>query len=162
MPLKYGRSAVSTIVFNPGDQETETVSCDVQTRVPAAWTGTVGLRATPSRLSRHGLLSPMHEFDVPSVITRTVADAALLMAILQGPVRSDLCGAGLGIGCGLCICWSGLLFSRASDLFTALYNGIWAVSLPYNLMYFCLFLLLTTALLMAIHLPWRLRRVRDL
>eukprot|EP00884_Botryococcus_braunii_P020047 jgi/Botrbrau1/6726/Bobra.0324s0016.2 len=58
-------------------------------RVPAAYTGVVGLRPSPGRLSKAGLITFSARFDEPGVVTRSVADAALLTAALQGEDEND-------------------------------------------------------------------------
>jgi aspartyl-tRNA(Asn)/glutamyl-tRNA(Gln) amidotransferase subunit A len=58
-------------------------------RLPAAWCGVVGLRPTPGRLPRTGLLTPFKHWEVPGILTRTVTDAALLLSMLQGPDGRD-------------------------------------------------------------------------
>ena len=65
-------------------------------RLAAAWTGTVCCVPTPGRLGRGGLASAIGaRLDVPALATRTVADAALLLGLLQegGGKRSPCPGA---------------------------------------------------------------------
>lgn len=47
---------------------------------------TVILSNLQGRLSRQGLLSLAGEWETPGVVARTVSDAALLLAIIQGKV----------------------------------------------------------------------------
>lgn len=42
------------------------------------------------RLSKYGLLSMAGRWEVPGIVARTVSDAALLLALAQGPVSLDL------------------------------------------------------------------------
>lgn len=59
-------------------------------RVPAAFTGTVGFKPSRGRLSKAGLITLSSRFDDPGFVTRAVADAALLTALLQGEVPLPL------------------------------------------------------------------------
>ncbi|MBU6323845.1 MAG: Asp-tRNA(Asn)/Glu-tRNA(Gln) amidotransferase subunit GatA [Bacteroidetes bacterium] len=58
-------------------------------RQPAAFTGTVGLKPTYGRISRWGLLAYASSFDQIGPMTRTVADAALLLEVIAGPDEHD-------------------------------------------------------------------------
>jgi aspartyl-tRNA(Asn)/glutamyl-tRNA(Gln) amidotransferase subunit A len=58
-------------------------------RQPAAFCGTVGMKATYSRVSRNGLIAYGSSFDCVGPITRSVADAALLMEIMAGADAMD-------------------------------------------------------------------------
>jgi Asp-tRNA(Asn)/Glu-tRNA(Gln) amidotransferase A subunit family amidase len=51
-------------------------------RIPPALCGCVGLKPTLGRLPRGGMLGLSSSFDVPGPITRSVADAALLLTVL--------------------------------------------------------------------------------
>lgn len=51
---------------------------------PAAFCGIVGFKPTYGRLSRHGILPLAWTLDHPGTLTRTVADAALLFAVMAG------------------------------------------------------------------------------
>jgi aspartyl-tRNA(Asn)/glutamyl-tRNA(Gln) amidotransferase subunit A len=53
-------------------------------RLPAAWCGGVGLKATVGRISTHGILPLAPTLDTPGPLTRSVEDAALLFKMLQG------------------------------------------------------------------------------
>lgn len=53
-------------------------------RQPAAWTGTVGLKPTYGRVSRHGLLAYGSSTDVIGPLTQTVLDAARVLAAIAG------------------------------------------------------------------------------
>ena len=58
-------------------------------RQPAAFCGTVGMKATYSRVSRNGLVAYGSSFDCIGPITRSVADAALIMEIMAGADQMD-------------------------------------------------------------------------
>ncbi len=62
-------------------------------RVPAAWNDLVGLKTTSGRLSLAGALPLAARFDTVGPLTRTVEDAALLMAAMEGAAAPDLAGA---------------------------------------------------------------------
>jgi aspartyl-tRNA(Asn)/glutamyl-tRNA(Gln) amidotransferase subunit A len=62
-------------------------------RQPAALTGIVGLKPTYGRVSRYGLLAFASSLDQIGPMTRTVADAALLLEVLAGPDRHDATAA---------------------------------------------------------------------
>ncbi len=53
-------------------------------RQPAAWCGTVGLKPTYGRVSRSGIVAMASSTDSPGPITKTVADAALLLGYMAG------------------------------------------------------------------------------
>ena len=58
-------------------------------RQPAALCGLVGLKPSYGRISRHGLIAYASSLDCPGLLTRTVADAALVLDVVAGP---DLLG----------------------------------------------------------------------
>jgi amidase len=58
-------------------------------RLPAAWCGAVGLKPTWGRVSRDGVFPLAASFDHVGPITRTVADAALLLRCIAGPDPRD-------------------------------------------------------------------------
>ena len=63
-------------------------------RVPAAWNDLVGLKTTHGRLPLAGVVPLAPHFDTVGPITRTVEDAALLLAALEGArTGPDLAGA---------------------------------------------------------------------
>lgn len=65
-------------------------------RVPAAWNDLVGLKTTSRRLSLEGVVPLVASFDTVGPLCRTVEDASLLLAALEGRARAaDLRGAGL-------------------------------------------------------------------
>ena len=53
-------------------------------RIPAAWNGITGLKATIGRISTHGILPLSPTLDTPGPITRSVEDAAMLLEAWQG------------------------------------------------------------------------------
>lgn len=53
-------------------------------RQPAALTGTTGFKPTYGRVSRYGLIAMASSLDCPGPFTRTVEDAAILMAAIAG------------------------------------------------------------------------------
>ncbi|MEW5724340.1 MAG: amidase, partial [Thermodesulfobacteriota bacterium] len=59
-------------------------------RIPAALCGVVGLKPTLGRVGRGGLMYLSHTRDVIGPITRTVADAALMLEVLAGPDPRDM------------------------------------------------------------------------
>lgn len=65
-------------------------------RVPAGWNDLVGLKTTAGRLPLTGVLPLAARFDTVGPLTRSVEDAALLLAALEGGRAPDLAGAGLG------------------------------------------------------------------
>lgn len=58
-------------------------------RLPAAWCGHAGLKVTIGRISTYGVLPLSHTLDTPGPMTRTVEDAAMLYAVMQGPDGRD-------------------------------------------------------------------------
>jgi amidase len=58
-------------------------------RLPAAWCGVVGLKPTWGRVSRDGVFSLAASLDHVGPITRSVADAALLLHCIAGPDPRD-------------------------------------------------------------------------
>ncbi len=59
-------------------------------RVPAAFSGVVGLKPTYGRISRRGLIAYASSFDTVGVLTRTVRDAAIVLDALAGPDEGDM------------------------------------------------------------------------
>ena len=53
-------------------------------RLPASWCGLSGLKTTIGRVSTHGILPLAPTLDTPGPIARTVEDASLLFALMQG------------------------------------------------------------------------------
>lgn len=63
-------------------------------RIPAAWNDLVGLKTTSGRLSLKGVVPLVATFDTVGPLCRTVEDAALLLAALEGRAKAtDLAGA---------------------------------------------------------------------
>jgi len=62
-------------------------------RVPAAWNDLVGLKTTSGRLPLSGVVPLAARFDSVGPLTRTVEDAALLLAAMEGSRAPDLRGA---------------------------------------------------------------------
>jgi aspartyl-tRNA(Asn)/glutamyl-tRNA(Gln) amidotransferase subunit A len=58
-------------------------------RQPAAWCGAVGLKPTYGRVSRYGVAAMASSTDSPGPITKTVADAALMLNHLAGHDPND-------------------------------------------------------------------------
>ncbi len=58
-------------------------------RVPAGFNGIVGLKPTPGRVSTAGVLPACRTLDCVSVFAHTVADAAHVLAVLEGPDPAD-------------------------------------------------------------------------
>ncbi|MBB6463909.1 aspartyl-tRNA(Asn)/glutamyl-tRNA(Gln) amidotransferase subunit A [Flammeovirga kamogawensis] len=58
-------------------------------RQPAAFTGTVGLKPTYSRISRWGLIAYASSFDTIGVIANNVPDASLVLEIIAGQDEND-------------------------------------------------------------------------
>lgn len=60
---------------------------------PAAFCGVVGLKPTYGRIGRGGVFPLAWSLDHVGVLTRTVTDAALLLAVLAGPEPGDVTAA---------------------------------------------------------------------
>ncbi|MDD5031486.1 MAG: Asp-tRNA(Asn)/Glu-tRNA(Gln) amidotransferase subunit GatA [Patescibacteria group bacterium] len=58
-------------------------------RCPASFCGVVGLKPTYGRASRFGLIAMTSSTDVPGPITKTVADAAIVLATIAGHDKND-------------------------------------------------------------------------
>ena len=59
-------------------------------RIPAAWCGISALKTTVGRISTHGVLPLSPSLDTPGPMTRTIADAAILLEVLQGNDPRDI------------------------------------------------------------------------
>ena len=64
-------------------------------RLPAVWNDLVGLKTTAGRISLKGVVPLVKSFDTVGPLARTVEDAALALAALEGTVARDLRGASL-------------------------------------------------------------------
>ncbi|PIE16203.1 MAG: amidase [Rhodobacterales bacterium] len=64
-------------------------------RIPAAWNDLVGLKTTSGRLSLAGVVPLVASFDTVGPLCRSVEDASLLLAALEGDQPADLRGATL-------------------------------------------------------------------
>ena len=64
-------------------------------RIPAAWNDLVGLKTTSGRLSLEGIVPLVLKFDTVGPLTRSVEDAAELLALMEGGKAADLRGATL-------------------------------------------------------------------
>lgn len=64
-------------------------------RIPSSWNDLVGLKTTSGRLSLEGVVPLVESFDTVGPLCRTVEDAALLLAALEGGQAPDLRGASL-------------------------------------------------------------------
>ncbi|KKS35045.1 MAG: Glutamyl-tRNA(Gln) amidotransferase subunit A [Parcubacteria group bacterium GW2011_GWC2_42_12] len=59
------------------------------TRYPASFCGVVGLKPTYGRSSRFGLIAMTSSTDVPGTLTKTVADAAIVLSAMAGVDKND-------------------------------------------------------------------------
>ncbi len=64
-------------------------------RIPSAWNNLVGLKTTAGRVSLEGVVPLCLQFDTVGPLARTVEDAALMLAALEGRQPADLRGASL-------------------------------------------------------------------
>ena len=64
-------------------------------RIPSAWNDLVGLKTTAGRLSLEGVVPLCLKFDTVGPLTRSVEDAAHMLAVLEGGAPADLRGASL-------------------------------------------------------------------
>lgn len=64
-------------------------------RIPSAWNDLVGLKTTAGRLSLEGVVPLALKFDTVGPLCRSVEDASLLLAVLEGRAPVDLRGAQL-------------------------------------------------------------------
>jgi aspartyl-tRNA(Asn)/glutamyl-tRNA(Gln) amidotransferase subunit A len=58
-------------------------------RIPAAWCGITGLKATFGRVPRHGVMGLSWTMDHAGPMTRTVADTALTLGVIAGHDKRD-------------------------------------------------------------------------
>ncbi len=64
-------------------------------RIPSAWNDLVGLKTTSDRLSLEGVVPLCPKFDTVGPLARTVEDAALMFALMEGRTPADLRGTSL-------------------------------------------------------------------
>jgi len=64
-------------------------------RIPSAWNDLVGLKTTHGRLSLEGVVPLCLTFDTVGPLCRSVEDAGLLLAALEGSTAADLQGSSL-------------------------------------------------------------------
>ena len=64
-------------------------------RIPSAWNDLVGLKTTSGRVSSKGVVPLVASFDTVGPLCRTVEDAALMLAALEGGRAVDLRGASM-------------------------------------------------------------------
>lgn len=64
-------------------------------RIPSAWNDLVGLKTTHGRLSLEGAVPLCQTFDSVGPLCRTVEDATLFLALLEGGKPADLAGSTL-------------------------------------------------------------------
>ncbi|MEM6886783.1 MAG: amidase family protein [Pseudomonadota bacterium] len=64
-------------------------------RIPSAWNDLVGLKTTSGRLSLEGVVPLALRFDTVGPLCRSVEDAALLMAVMEGKKPANLTGTSL-------------------------------------------------------------------
>ena len=77
-------------------------------RVPAGWNDLVGLKTTAGRIAAEGVVALAASFDTTGPLARTVEDAALSFALLDGTPAPDLRGATLA-GARLLVLETGVL-----------------------------------------------------
>ncbi|MDP6704696.1 MAG: amidase [Alphaproteobacteria bacterium] len=58
-------------------------------RIPASFSGVVGLKPTQTRVSRHGLMPLSFSFDCAGPLARTVRDAARVLGVIAGADPAD-------------------------------------------------------------------------
>ena len=64
-------------------------------RIPSAWNDLVGLKTTSGRVSLQGVVPLCAKFDTVGPLARSVEDAALMLAALEGGRAADLRGASI-------------------------------------------------------------------
>jgi allophanate hydrolase len=88
--ISGGSSSGSAVVVSRGDVPfalgTDTAGSG---RVPAGFNNIVGLKPTPGRVSCAGVLPACRSIDCVSVLALTVADAAEVLALIEGPDAAD-------------------------------------------------------------------------
>ncbi|WP_298968511.1 amidase [uncultured Roseobacter sp.] len=68
-------------------------------RIPSAWNDLVGLKTTAGRLSLEGVVPLALKFDTVGPLCRSIEDANLLTAVMEGCKPFDLAGASLAGRC---------------------------------------------------------------
>lgn len=81
-----GSAAAVAAGLAPAALGTETAG---SIRLPAAWSGVVGLKPTYGRVSRYGIVAMGSSWDCPGPVTQTVEDAAMLLEIISGKDPHD-------------------------------------------------------------------------
>ena len=66
-------------------------------RCPASFCGVVGLKPTYGRSSRFGLMAMTSSTDVPGPITKTIEDAAMVLATIAGHDKNDATTPDIGV-----------------------------------------------------------------
>jgi len=88
--ISGGSSSGSAVVVSRGDVPfalgTDTAGSG---RVPAGFNNIVGLKPTPGRVSSAGVLPACRSIDCVSVLALTVADAAQVLAVIEGADTAD-------------------------------------------------------------------------
>jgi allophanate hydrolase len=88
--ISGGSSSGSAVVVSRGDVAfalgTDTAGSG---RVPAGFNNIVGLKPTPGRVSINGVVPACRSIDCVSVLALTVADAAQVLATIEGPDAAD-------------------------------------------------------------------------
>jgi allophanate hydrolase len=88
--ISGGSSSGSAVVVARGDVPfalgTDTAGSG---RVPAGFNNIVGLKPTPGRVSCAGVLPACRSIDCVSVLALSVADAAQVLAVIEGPDAAD-------------------------------------------------------------------------
>jgi allophanate hydrolase len=88
--ISGGSSSGSAVVVSRGDVPfalgTDTAGSG---RVPAGFNNIVGLKPTPGRVSNNGVVPACRSVDCVSVLALTVADAAAVLALIEGPDPHD-------------------------------------------------------------------------
>jgi aspartyl-tRNA(Asn)/glutamyl-tRNA(Gln) amidotransferase subunit A len=67
-------------------------------RIPAAWCGITGLKATFGRVPRHGVMGLSWTLDHAGPMTRTVADTALTLGVIAGHDPRDVTTSKVPVG----------------------------------------------------------------
>jgi len=81
-----GAAAAVSAYLSPAAIGSETAG---SIRLPAAWSGVIGLKPTYGRVSRYGVIAMGSSFDCPGPITLTVEDAALILKVIAGHDKYD-------------------------------------------------------------------------